>query len=259
MSNFLDAIDKYKFGLIAALTAYVFIFMYLQMNSYQAVIHYEPFHDGAFIEIPDEEIELLPENIMVPANYSDQVKNISRDQNDERKSSYENYSANKSVADVEAEYRKLEQQMYDEAGGAKTREEIQKEMEARKNAAMEEVRNNDNNANTTPVNGGDTKYAGSVMADWVLTGRNPHQNNEWHVRKPGYMCGYGSSGRVTVLIKVNQNGSVISATYDAGQSSGANQCMIDNALKYAKLSRFNYSGSASNSQSGRITYTFISQ
>ena len=258
MSNFLEAIDKYKFGLIAALAAYVVIFMYLQMSSYEAVIHYEPFHDGSFVEIPDEEIELQPENILTPAGYTDEVRNISRDQNDERESSYENYSPNKSVADVEEEYRRLEQQMYDEAGGAKTREQIQKEMEARKEAALEQAKINENNSNNNPPsNTGDKKYAGSVMADWSLAGRSPHQNNEWYIRKPGYMCGHGSSGSVTIQIKVNQNGNVTSA--NVTQSAGANQCMIDNALKYAKLSRFNYSGSAPNIQSGKITYRFISQ
>jgi len=97
------------------------------------------------------------------------------------------------------------------------------------------------------------------MVDWELSSRNPHQNNNWYVRNPGYTCGYGSVGRVTILIKVNQGGSVTLATYDASQSNGANSCMIEQALKYAKLSRFDYSGGAPSMQQGRITYTFISQ
>lgn len=254
MSNFLDMIDKYKFGLIAALTTYVLIFVYLQMATFEEVVHYEPFHDGAHVETPEEEIELKPENIMAPANLNGEVKNISRDVNDDRPQSYSNWSANKSVADVEAEYKKLEQEMYAQSGGAKTREEIRKQFEAQKKADMDAAKNK-NNTSSAP-NSGDTGYKGSVMADWQLEGRTPHQNNNWYVRVPGYLCGKGS-GHVMVRIKVNQNGNVIDATYSASESSGANQCMIDNAVKYAKMSRFNY-GSQS-VQSGYILYTFVSQ
>jgi len=255
VNNFLDAIDRYKFGLIAALTVYVLVFMYLQMSSYQAVIHYEPFYDGAYVEIPKEEIELLPENIMVPANYSNEVKNMARDVNDTRERSYENYSQNKSQADIDAEYKALEQEMYAEAGGSKTREEIRKEIDRRKEADA----NKPVTQNKPAQVGGDKVFAGNVMVDWSLAARSPHQNNNWYVRNPGYTCGYGSSGTVSIIIKVNQAGNVVVATYDPSQSNGANACMIEQATKYAKISRFAYSGSAPKSQTGRITYTFISQ
>lgn len=256
MSNFLDAIDKYKFGLIAALSFYVMVFVYLQMATYQAVVHYEPFHDGSYVEIPEEEIELKAENILSPENFTGDVKNTSRDVNDGREKTYNNdFSPNKTVADVEAEYKKLEQQMYEEAGGDKTREQIKKEMEARKQAELDAAQKNNKTAPTN-TNSGDKVYAGNVMAEWELSGRTPHQNNEWYIRKPGYMCGKGS-GRVMVLIKVNANGNVIEASYSSSQSTNANQCMIDNALKYAKMSRFNYSSSGV--QSGHIAYVFVSQ
>jgi hypothetical protein len=35
--------------------------------------------------------------------------------------------------------------------------------------------------------------------------------------------------------------------------------MIEQAVKYAKMSRFNYSGTAPKMQDGTITYTFIAQ
>jgi len=95
------------------------------------------------------------------------------------------------------------------------------------------------------------------MVDWSLSGRTAHQNNNWYVRNPGYTCGYGSSGKVSVQIIVNQNGDVVSAT--ASGSASANDCMIQQALKYAKLSRFNYSGSAPKTQTGTIIYTFVGQ
>jgi len=143
--------------------------------------------------------------------------------------------------------------MRDETGGEQKRAAILEEMEKRKNAL--EDRKIVDASNKT----GDKVYAGNVMVDWSLPSRDAHQKNNWFVRNPGYTCGYGASGMVTILIKVNQNGNITSASYDASQSSGASSCMITQALKYAKMSRFSYSGSAPKIQSGRITYTFISQ
>ncbi|HIP31850.1 MAG TPA: hypothetical protein EYG86_03720 [Crocinitomicaceae bacterium] len=254
MSNFLDMLDKYKFGLLASLGTYIFIFMYLQLQSFQQYVPYDPFYDGSYVEIPKEEIRLKPENIMLPSDQFQDVKNMARDANDSREKSYEEYYENASDESVMDEYKKLEQEMYEEAGGEKTRAEIREEMSQRQKEQAAQVKNENRQVKQEA---GSTAYAGNVMVDWVLENRNPHQNNNWYVRNPGYTCGYGSSGVVTVLIKVNQNGNVSSATYDASQSSGENSCMIQQAVAYAKKSRFNFANSKI--QEGRITYTFIAQ
>ncbi|MFT5582346.1 MAG: hypothetical protein ACI9G9_001611, partial [Psychromonas sp.] len=49
MNNVLDLIDKFKFGIIAAFATYIFIFIFLQMESYTQYFPIEPFHDGAII------------------------------------------------------------------------------------------------------------------------------------------------------------------------------------------------------------------
>jgi len=97
------------------------------------------------------------------------------------------------------------------------------------------------------------------MVEWSLADRNPHQNRNWYVRNPGYTCGPGSNGTVTIDIKVNQNGDVSSVAYNPSRSSGANPCMIEQAEKYAKMSRFMYSADAPKIQSGTIIYRFVSQ
>jgi len=253
VNNFLDKLDKYKFGLLAALATYIFIFIYLQLQSYTQYIPYDPFYDGSYIEIPDNEIMLKAENILLPNDMTQDVKNMARDVNDTREKSYEEYYQNASDESVAEEYRKLEQQMYEDAGGEKTRTEIRDEMAQRKlNEAKQQPKNDGVKQET-----GNQSYAGNVMVDWVLSNRNAHKKNNWFVRNPGYTCGYGASGVVTVMIKVNQNGNVISATYDANQSRGASSCMIKQAVKYAKMSRFDYA--KAKSQEGRITYTFVAQ
>ena len=254
MSNFLDMLDKYKFGLLAALGTYIFIFIYLQLQSYTQFVPYDAFYDGSYVEIPKDEIQLKPENIMLPQEAMADVKNMARDANDSREKSYEKYYQNVSDESVAQEYRDLEKQMYEEAGGEKTRAEIREEIENRKE---QEADNNKTENTSTRQETGNTSYAGNVMVDWSLVNRTAHKKNNWYVRNPGYTCGHGAVGIVTVLIRVNQNGNVTTASYDPGQSRSASSCMIEQAIKYAKMSRFSYANPKS--QEGRITYTFISQ
>jgi len=253
MSKFLDILDKYKFGLLAMLVTYIAIFMYLQLKSFTEYFPIEPFHDGSRVEVPEDDIKLNPENIIVPQGFNNEVKNLSRDANDTRERSHEEYYQNQSVEQIEEDLNKLEEQMRDETGGEEKRALILEEMEKRKNALEDKKIIKASNKT------GDKVYAGNVMVDWSLPSRDAHQSNNWFIRNPGYTCGHGASGLVTIIIKVNQNGNVTSASYDVSQSSGASSCMVAQSLKYAKMSRFNYSGSAPKLQSGRISYTFISQ
>ncbi|MBU2020316.1 MAG: hypothetical protein KJ941_11780 [Bacteroidetes bacterium] len=254
MNRFLFLIDKYKFGIIAVFAAYMFLFVYLQMKSYTQYFPITPFHQGPTLE-KEEEIELEPEQVEVSPEMAGNIKNMSRDKNDARERSYENYSSNKSANQVEQSVKDYEKKLFEEAGGDKERKKIQEQMDQQKkqaNSAPKKV--------VTPAKtGGDKAYAGNVMVEWSLSNRNPHQNNNYFVRNPGYTCGYGSNGVVAISIKVNQNGDVTSAEYQGDRSSGANSCMIEQALKYAKMSRFMYSGSAPSSQIGSITYRFVSQ
>jgi outer membrane biosynthesis protein TonB len=249
-------IDRYKYGIIAVFVVYIGIFMYLQMETYKQYFPIQPFFDDPSLILPEEEVEIKPENIEMPEGFvPGEVKNMSRDVNDSRKRSDDKYFQNKSAKQVEQETRDLERKYFEETGGEAKRRAIQQEMEQRKKDRSNT--STSNNTQSTSQQGGNTAYSGNVMVDWSLKSRTPHQNDNWWVRNPGYTCGYGSSGKVTVTIQVNQNGDVIAA--EAVGSSGANQCMIDQAKKYAKMSRFNFSSSAPKLQEGKIVYTFISQ
>jgi hypothetical protein len=254
MDRFLFLIDKYKFGIIAVFAAYMMLFVYLQMESYTQYFPITPFHEGPILE-KEEEIELEPEQIEVSPQMAGDIKNMSRDQNDKREKSYENYSQNRSANQVEQSVKDYEKKLFEEAGGETERKRIQEQMDQQKKQTNAAPKKEVAPAKT----GGDKAFAGNVMVEWSLASRNPHQNNNYYVRNPGYTCGYGANGVVCISIKVNQNGDVIGSEYQAGRSSGANQCMIEQALKYAKMSRFMYSGSAPESQMGSITYRFVAQ
>jgi outer membrane biosynthesis protein TonB len=262
VSNIFDALEKYKFGLLAALLAYVVIFAYTQIGTYTAPSEpYSPFHEGPRIEIPEEEIELLPENIMLPANFDpSNIKNTARDENDKRQRSEENYSVSQYTGDGAQDATDYEKRMFEEAGGAAERAKIRKQIEERKKREREAAQSKENTNNNNSTAGTTNAAAGNVMVKFDVPNHTAHQGNDWYVRNPGYKCGKGASGTVIVRVKVDQSGNVLSAQYDPSQSSGSiTSCMISEAEKYAKISRFNYSPKAAKSQSGWISYTFISQ
>jgi hypothetical protein len=231
--------------------------MYLQMKTYNQYFPIVPFYAAPEVTIEEKLIEVTPENLEIFKNQNTgKAKNIARDQNDTRKRSDENWSQNKSVGQAEQSVKDYEKKLFQEAGGDAKRQSIKKEMDARNNQKTT-TNSASKEKSSSSQNGGNTAFSGNVMVDWSLSGRNPHQNNNWYIRNPGYTCGYGSTGRVSVKIKVNQNGDVIEAIPTG--SAGSNSCMIEQAVKYAKLSRFNYSGTAAKTQEGTIIYTFEAQ
>lgn len=254
MTKFFDTIDRYKYGLLAALSVYIGLFMYFTMDTYESYYFYEPFHDGSYVDLNEEYVELKPDNIEIPAEYqSAEIKNMVNDRNDDRERSMENYSDRRSSSEVEQSVYDLEKQMYEEAGGASERERIEEQMKEREKSKEQKTTNP---TNTQSKTGGDNAYGGLTMVDFDLKGRSPYQDNDWYIRNPGYTS-YGN-GTVVVDIVVNQNGNVVSATVNSVGSAGANQRMMEQAVKYALMSRFNYSGSTK-TQKGTITYRFVSK
>lgn len=260
MGKFLDFIERHKFGILAALGTCIGLFVFFEMDTYESSFEI-PVWGSENRKQQEELVELQLDEEQAPLEMSSgEVKSISKDLNDQRKTSDEDWDMNKASAQssrggsVDQRIKDLENQYYSETGEAAKREKIKKELEDLKNKQSNPANNNKTDQNTT---GGNTAYSGNVMVRWELSGREPHQGNEWYVRNPGYTCGHGSNGVVYVKIKVNRNGNVTAATYVPEQSRGASPCMIEQARKYALLSRFNYS--ADTSQDGKIIYTFVSQ
>jgi hypothetical protein len=260
MNNLLQLIDKYKFGILAVLITYIGIFMYLQLSSFEKKFVIQGwFHDRPSLE-KEEQIEIKPENIEMPSTSTQAPKNIARDVNDKREKSMQDWTeatpSKTTAKDIEKSVKELEKQFFKEAGGEEKRKKIIEESKAKL-----ATKTDSKSGKKEPIqkSGGDKAYAGNVMVDWILSNRTPHQNDPYFVRNPGYTCGDRTSGLVTIKIKVDQSGRVISSTYVASSSNGASVCMIEQAKKYALMSRFNYSNSSPSLQEGTIRYTFVSQ
>jgi hypothetical protein len=267
MNNFLNLIDRYKFGILAVFILYISIFIYLQISSFEKSYFIDRWFSEDMIDKNEVMIELKPENLEILTNTTSSVKNITRNQNDKREKSTKEWSETKpytqsvkevprSDKEIERSIKELEKQFFSETGGDERRKKIIEE----KNIKL--AQKNENRTNTKNIatkTGGDKVFGGNVMVDWVLTSRDPHQNDPYFVRNPGYTCGDHITGLVTIKIKVDQSGRVIDAKFLAGSSKSVSPCMIEQARKYALMSRFNYSNTAPTQQDGMIRYTFVSQ
>ena len=236
-------IDRHKLGILAAFSAYIVVFIFLEIITYQTYFPIQPFNDQPTISITTDELLMTKENLQVEQD----SKNISKDQNDLREQSINNWQENKSDDEISQSIKDYEKSLHQD--NVSKNDNIVKENEDNNNNLKPQVSNTNNNVKTA--------YSGNVMVSWSLTERTAYLNNNWYVRNPGYTCDQDSYGKITIQIKVDQNGSVIYAS--VLEKGDASQCMINQAIKYAKLSRFNYSITATPNQIGTITYTFISQ
>lgn len=242
--------------LMAILTIYVGIFVYLELTTVRKETAIEADEFSVSIEEVPEEVELTLQQD--PSQAQGDVRNVVRDASDVRQRSNQDWSQDAASStrsgNPEQAARDYERSLYEEFGGAKERERIRTESAER----LKSTNNNTSNRTLGSNNqsGSQNQYAGSVMVDFSLPGRTAFENKKWYIRNPGYTCGYNSSGTVVVNITVNNAGRVVSKGIDQNRSSSASACMMEQALKYAGMSRFN---SGSGTVSGYISYRFVSQ
>ena len=74
---------------------------------------------------------------------------------------------------------------------------------------------------------------------------------------PSYLC--NQTGRVRLTIKVNPKGEVTDCKVDNSKTNTSNQCLIENAINYAKNWKFNQDFSSTLRQEGWIEFIYLSQ
>lgn len=94
-------------------------------------------------------------------------------------------------------------------------------------------------------------YSGPSVVSYKLDGRKASL-----LKIPAYRC-YGS-GEVTVIIAVDNSGRVVNAKIQE-ETSSADKCLREFAVRAARLSRFSASQTAPARQPGEIVYRFIAQ
>lgn len=95
------------------------------------------------------------------------------------------------------------------------------------------------------------EYSGPSVVSYYLEGRKASK-----LSIPAYRC--MGAGEVTVLITVDNSGTVVAAKVDESCSS-ADGCLRSFAIRAARLSRFSAAPHAPARQTGNIVYQFIAQ
>lgn len=150
---------------------------------------------------------------------------------------------------IEEENRK----MMNSSDEAMRRAKIRKEMDERKAQREQMASKGQNSAQNTTKN---TGQKGENLVNWKLKNRTPFNDDPRQIPIPGYKCGRGVSGTITMRIKVNGEGKVIDAEL-IGEESEVNPCILDEAKRYALKSRFN--SVPTPMQEGTIEYRFVAQ
>ena len=164
---------------------------FLEIITYQTYFPIQPFNDQPTISITTDELLITKENLQVEQD----LKNISKDQNDLSEQSINNWQENKSD-EINQSIKDYEKSLHQD--NVSKNDNIVKENEDGNNDLNPQVLNNNNNVKTV--------YGGNVMVSWSLTERTAYLNNNWYVRNPGYTCDQDSYGKITIQIKVDQNG-----------------------------------------------------
>lgn len=247
-----DKTEHVLLALLACLGVYLFVFMYLQISSIPDYRQTKSL--DIYSELASDQVELTSDNIESDSYEGGAVKAVSRDANDKRDLSFDEWSESSYAGDPEENAKEIERQLFESTGEQEKRDALQESH----NAKIEEVKKSkEDKKSENRVS--DNQFSGNVMVEFDLSGRTAYKNDNWYVRNPGYTCGNNSNGLVVVEIKVNRNGNVLHAQVNTQASKGATACMLEKAVLYAKKSRFNYVSAASQAQLGIIKYRFVSQ
>ena len=187
--------DRIVLSFVLSLATFVGLFMALQFSYYERYIPVEPFFKPEVTTV-EEELLIDQQDVSI-VNGNDEVRSLTRDLNDSRTSSSTEYNQNDAAGDPYERAKAYEQSLFDEAGGVVERDKIKREMDQRKQNQPHKT--DASAAKGNHGSGGDQQFSGDVMVEFRLDGRTAYDNNLWHVRNPGYTCGYGSTGSSAVV------------------------------------------------------------
>lgn len=261
MNKILYFIEKHKFGIVVALILHLLVFLYLQMKTYDERVPFDAWSfQGKNIEAPDD-IEIAPDQIesfdeaqLDPEFFKEITSHVTNMNDDREKSTNQNEKYSSYKGNAEQNVRDFEKSVIANLQGQRKESET-----SESNTDIDEGNIKDKTDNSTNANnqaGSEKGYTGETTVGYNLENRFPLNNNDWHIRDPGYTCG-NVNGKVVVRIRVGNSGDVVYAKVIPELSVNPTYCMIKQAEKYALLSRFNFDGSASKQQEGTITYQFV--
>ena len=238
--NFLVLLEKHQNAILGTLIVHILIFVWLNIQNVSFYIIQPKEKVLATLDFTTPENNLIPKkskenfstNEIVVTNAAsnyDQEKDMSASQ---RKA-----LAEKVIEDV----KEFEKKQFNDFG---------KDNPVKDNSPQENEKIKDNSISKT-INKS-IKKTSNATAKYFCENRNMILQ-----KIPSYLC--NQTGTVRLTIKVNPKGEVTDCKVDNSETNTSNQCLIENAINYAKNWKFNQDFSTTQRQEGWIEFIYLSQ
>lgn len=248
--KFFEYIEQHKFSILGTIGIHVLILLWLNLQ----LVDRTPYVANETIvmqldysEEEEEEVkEPTEETDNSPTENTNPLSNVVSNAEQE-KTTYTNQSFSKAQADQEVldELKKLEADEYNsierpDESETKPEKEVKK---VDQNLIKKDAEKNENASYGKEVR---------ATASYYLPNRTPQRKPT-----PSYKC--TKEGVVTVKIKVNQKGEVVTATIDESKTNTQDECLRSEALSYSKRWRFTQDFNDESRKDGWIKFSYVSQ
>lgn len=238
--NFLVLLEKYQNAILGTLIVHILIFVWLNIQNVSFYIIQPKEKVLATLDFTTPENNLIPKKSK--ENFTDNeivVTNAASnyDQEKDMSASQKKALAEKVIEDV----KEFEKKQFNDFG---------KDNPVKDNSPLENEKIKDNSISKT-VNKS-LKKTSNATAKYFCENRNMILQ-----KIPSYLC--NQTGTVRLTIKVNPKGEVTDCKVDNSETSTSNQCLIENAINYAKNWKFNQDFSSTQRQEGWIEFIYLSQ
>lgn len=238
--NFLVLLEKYQNAILGTLIVHILIFVWLNIQNVSFYIIQPKEKVLATLDFTSPENNLNPKKSK--ENFTDNeivVTNAASnyDQEKDMSASQKKALEEKVIEDV----KEFEKKQFNDFG---------KDNPVIDNSPHENKKIKDNSISKT-VNKS-LKKTSNATAKYFCENRNMILQ-----KIPSYLC--NQTGTVRLTIKVNPKGEVTDCKVDNSETSTSNQCLIENAINYAKNWKFNQDFSSTQRQEGWIEFIYLSQ
>jgi TonB family protein len=238
--NFLVLLEKYQNAILGTLIVHILIFVWLNIQNVSFYIIQPKEKVLATLDFTSPENNLNPKKSK--ENFTDNeivVTNAASnyDQEKDMSASQKKALEEKVIEDV----KEFEKKQFNDFG---------KDNPVKDNSPLENEKIKDNSISKT-VNKS-LKKTSNATAKYFCENRNMILQ-----KIPSYLC--NQTGTVRLTIKVNPKGEVTDCKVDNSETSTSNQCLIENAINYAKNWKFNQDFSSTQRQEGWIEFIYLSQ
>ena len=238
--NFLVLLEKHQNAILGTLIVHILIFVWLNIQNVSFYIIQPKEKVLATLDFTNPENNLIPKKSK--ENFTDNeivVTNAASnyDQEKDMSASQKKALAEKVIEDV----KEFEKKQFNDFG---------KDNPVIDNSPHENKKIKDNSISKT-VNK-------SLIKTSNATAKYFCENRNMILQKiPSYLC--NQTGTVRLTIKVNPKGEVTDCKVDNSETNTSNQCLIENAINYAKNWKFNQDFSSTQRQEGWIEFIYLSQ